>query len=65
MHGPFIVLLPDADLDAAVTSAMVARFRGGGQAGTAANSFHVHADIAPDFTHRLANAVRQLTVRPG
>jgi succinate-semialdehyde dehydrogenase/glutarate-semialdehyde dehydrogenase len=43
---------------------MVAKFRGGGQACTAANSFHVHAAVADDFTRRLADAVARLSVGP-
>jgi succinate-semialdehyde dehydrogenase/glutarate-semialdehyde dehydrogenase len=61
--APFIVL-PEADVDRAVRDAMIAKFRGGGQACTAANSFHVHAEIADDFTGRLADEVRRLRVGP-
>lgn len=61
--APFIVL-PDADIEHAVSSAMVAKFRSGGQACTAANSFHVHSGIASEFTEALAQSVSRLTVGP-
>lgn len=61
--APFIVL-PDADLDRAVRDGMVAKFRGGGQACTAANTFHVHTSVADEFTKRLAGAVAKLAVGP-
>ena len=47
-NAPFVVT-EDADLDAAVAGAMVAKFRNGGQACTAANRFYVHADVADEF----------------
>jgi succinate-semialdehyde dehydrogenase/glutarate-semialdehyde dehydrogenase len=59
-NAPFLVFA-DADLDAAVDGAMVAKMRNGGEACTAANRFHVAAEIAEEFAHRLAermNAVR-------
>ena len=62
--APFIVL-PDADLDAAVAGALVAKFRNGGQACTAANRFLVHADVADAFTERFVAAVARLRVGPG
>jgi len=43
-NAPFIVL-NDADVDAAVQGAMVAKMRNGGQACTAANRFYVQRDI--------------------
>jgi succinate-semialdehyde dehydrogenase / glutarate-semialdehyde dehydrogenase len=62
-NAPFVVTA-DADLDAAVAGAMVAKFRGGGQACTAANRFYVHRDVAFDFTARLGAAVAALRVGP-
>ena len=62
--APFIVL-PDADLDAAVAGALVAKLRNGGQACTAANRFFVHADVVEAFTERFAAAVAGLRVGPG
>ena len=63
-NAPFVVM-PDADLDAAVAGAMVAKFRGGGQACTAANRVYVHESVAFDFVARFAEQVEQLKVGPG
>ncbi|TDC96727.1 NAD-dependent succinate-semialdehyde dehydrogenase [Saccharopolyspora aridisoli] len=62
-NAPFVVAA-DADLDAAVEAAMVAKFRGGGQACVSANRFYVHADVAEAFTARLAKEVEALRVGP-
>ncbi len=62
-NAPFVVT-EDADLDAAVSGAMVAKFRNGGQACTAANRFYVHQDVAEEFTARLGAAVEALRVGP-
>ncbi|TDD85185.1 NAD-dependent succinate-semialdehyde dehydrogenase [Saccharopolyspora karakumensis] len=62
-NAPFVVTA-DADLDAAVEAAMVAKFRGGGQACVSANRFHVHADVAEEFTARLGKEVEALRVGP-
>ncbi len=62
-NAPFIVA-PDADLDAAVAGAMQAKFRGTGEACTAANRFYVHTDVHDVFVDRLARAVRTLRVGP-
>jgi succinate-semialdehyde dehydrogenase/glutarate-semialdehyde dehydrogenase len=63
-NAPFMVL-PDADLDAAVAGAMIAKFRGGGQACTAANRFYVHESVASDFVARFAERVVALRVGRG
>jgi succinate-semialdehyde dehydrogenase/glutarate-semialdehyde dehydrogenase len=52
-NAPFLVF-EDADLDAAVEGAMVAKMRNIGEACTAANRFHVHASVADAFAQRLA-----------
>ena len=44
-NAPFLIF-EDADLDAAVAGAMLAKFRNIGQACTAANRFIVHASVA-------------------
>ncbi|WP_073260068.1 NAD-dependent succinate-semialdehyde dehydrogenase [Cryptosporangium aurantiacum] len=62
-NAPFVVTA-DADLDAAVEGAMVAKFRGGGQACTAANRFYVHTDVVAEFTARFGARVEALTVGP-
>ena len=63
-NAPFIVF-DDADLDAAVAGAMVAKMRNGGEACTAANRFLVQRGIAPEFSRRLAGAMGSLRVGPG
>jgi succinate-semialdehyde dehydrogenase/glutarate-semialdehyde dehydrogenase len=63
-NAPFIVLA-DADLDAAIEGAMLAKMRNGGQACTAANRFLVAESVADDFAHRLAAKMGELRVGPG
>jgi succinate-semialdehyde dehydrogenase/glutarate-semialdehyde dehydrogenase len=63
-NAPFVVTA-DADVEAAVAGAMIAKFRGGGQACTAANRFYVHADVAEEFTARFGAAIEVLKVGPG
>jgi succinate-semialdehyde dehydrogenase/glutarate-semialdehyde dehydrogenase len=63
-NAPFLVLA-DADLDAAVAGAMVAKMRNGGSACTAANRFYVHASVQREFSARLAEAMGALRVGPG
>jgi succinate-semialdehyde dehydrogenase/glutarate-semialdehyde dehydrogenase len=60
-NAPFVVA-EDADLDAAAAGAMIAKFRNGGQACTAANRFYVHAAVAQEFSARLGAAIEKLTV---
>ncbi|WP_154795368.1 NAD-dependent succinate-semialdehyde dehydrogenase [Occultella kanbiaonis] len=63
-NAPFLVF-DDADLDAALDGAMVAKMRNGGEACTAANRFYAQAGIAEEFTARLAQRMGALTVGPG
>jgi succinate-semialdehyde dehydrogenase/glutarate-semialdehyde dehydrogenase len=63
-NAPFVVF-EDADLDAALDGAMIAKMRNGGEACTAANRFFVHADVAGEFTQRLADRMAALLVGPG
>lgn len=63
-NAPFIVF-DDADLDAAVDGAMVAKFRNVGQACTAANRFIVHQSVAAEFARRIVERVNSLVVGPG
>ena len=63
-NAPFLVF-DDADLDAAVDGAMLAKMRNIGEACTAANRFIVHADVAAEFSRRLAERMGALTVGPG
>ncbi|MDQ6937024.1 MAG: NAD-dependent succinate-semialdehyde dehydrogenase [Actinomycetota bacterium] len=62
-NDPFLVL-EDADLDAAVDGAMLAKMRNGGQACTAANRFFVHESVVAEFAARLAARMGALRVGP-
>jgi succinate-semialdehyde dehydrogenase / glutarate-semialdehyde dehydrogenase len=63
-NAPFLVF-EDADLERAVTGAMVAKFRNTGQSCVAANRFLVHGSIAPRFVEAIVARVRALKVGPG
>jgi succinate-semialdehyde dehydrogenase / glutarate-semialdehyde dehydrogenase len=63
-NAPFIVL-KDADLEAAVAGAMVAKMRNMGEACTAANRFYVHEDVHDEFVARLARVMGALKVGNG
>jgi succinate-semialdehyde dehydrogenase/glutarate-semialdehyde dehydrogenase len=52
-NAPFLVFA-DADVDAAVEGAMIAKMRNMGEACTAANRFLVHEDVADDFAAKFA-----------
>lgn len=63
-NAPFIVLA-DADLDAAVAAAMVAKLRNGGQSCTAANRFYVARPVAGEFARKLAQAMQAVKMGAG
>jgi succinate-semialdehyde dehydrogenase/glutarate-semialdehyde dehydrogenase len=63
-NAPFLVF-DDADLDAAVEGAMVAKMRNIGEACTAANRFHVAESVAEEFSSRLADRMAALRVGRG
>src|SRR5208282_5258956 len=63
-NAPFLVF-EDADLDAAVEGAVLAKMRNVGEACTAANRFHVHADVADEFSARLAQRIGSMKVGRG
>ena len=63
-NAPFLVF-DDADLDAAVDGAMLAKMRNVGEACTAANRFHVHESVAEEFARRLAERMKALKVGRG
>jgi succinate-semialdehyde dehydrogenase / glutarate-semialdehyde dehydrogenase len=58
---PFVIL-PSADLDAAVGTAIKARIINNGQSCIAAKRFIVHEAVAPEFEQRFVAAVRRLRV---
>jgi succinate-semialdehyde dehydrogenase/glutarate-semialdehyde dehydrogenase len=60
-NAPFVVAA-DADIDKAVAGAMIAKFRNGGQACTAANRFYVHADVAEEFVAKFGAAIEAMPV---
>lgn len=63
-NAPFIVF-EDADVDAAVEGAMLAKMRNIGEACTAANRFFAHESVAEEFTSRLAARMGALTLGKG
>ncbi len=63
-NAPFLVF-GDADLDAAIEGAMIAKMRNMGEACTAANRFLVHESIAGTFASRLAARMGALRVGRG
>ena len=63
-NAPFLVF-DDADLDAAVEGAMLAKMRNVGEACTAANRFHVHESLAEEFSRRMAERMGALKVGRG
>ena len=63
-NAPFIAF-EGADVDAAVSGAMIAKMRNGGAACTAANRFYIHESIAEEFTTKLESAFAALTIGPG
>jgi len=60
-NAPFLVF-DDADLDAAVTGAVLGRTRNTGQSCVAANRFLVQRGVAREFSERLAAALDALTI---
>jgi succinate-semialdehyde dehydrogenase/glutarate-semialdehyde dehydrogenase len=64
-NAPFVVF-DDADIDAAVEGALLAKLRNGGEACTAANRFHVHRAVVEEFTEKFVAAINsQVRLGPG
>jgi succinate-semialdehyde dehydrogenase/glutarate-semialdehyde dehydrogenase len=63
-NAPFIVF-DDADLDAAVEGAIIAKFRNNGQTCVCANRLYVQDGVYEAFAAKLAAAVEKLTVGNG
>lgn len=63
-NAPFVVF-DDADVDAAVDGAMLAKMRNAGAACTAANRFYVQRVAVDAFTAKLAERMGALRVGPG
>ena len=63
-NAPFLVFA-DADVDAAVEGAVIAKMRNIGEACTAANRFHVAGRVADEFTEKLAGKLSEMKVGRG
>jgi succinate-semialdehyde dehydrogenase / glutarate-semialdehyde dehydrogenase len=63
-NAPFLVF-EDADVDAAVEGAVIAKMRNVGEACTAANRFHVAERIQDEFTEKLAAKLGAMKVGRG
>ena len=63
-NAPFIVF-EDADVDAAVDGAMIAKMRNMGEACTAANRFLVHAKVQEEFSKKLTEHMKALRLGNG
>ncbi|MGO9753178.1 MAG: NAD-dependent succinate-semialdehyde dehydrogenase [Solirubrobacteraceae bacterium] len=63
-NAPFVVF-EDADLDAAVQGAVVAKMRNMGEACTAANRLYVADSLAEEFAQRLAARIGSMKVGRG
>jgi succinate-semialdehyde dehydrogenase/glutarate-semialdehyde dehydrogenase len=63
-NAPFLVFA-DADIDAAVDGAMLAKMRNGGEACTSANRFYVHDSVHDQFVAKLTARMAGLKVGRG
>jgi len=63
-NAPFIVF-DDADVDAAVEGALLAKMRNGGEACTASNRFHVANAVRAEFTEKLVKRMSEFKLGNG
>ena len=63
-NAPFLVFA-DADVEASVDGAMLAKMRNMGEACTSANRFLVHTDVADEFAERLTDRMKALKLGRG
>jgi succinate-semialdehyde dehydrogenase / glutarate-semialdehyde dehydrogenase len=63
-NAPFIVF-DDADIDAAIEGAMIAKMRNMGEACTAANRFYVHEKVHDEFAKKLTAKMGSLKMGNG
>ena len=63
-NAPFLVL-EGADVEKAVSGAMIAKMRNGGAACTAANRFYVHESLTAEFTRQFSVALAAMKVGSG
>jgi len=63
-NAPFVVF-DDADIDAAVQGAMLAKMRNGGEACTAANRIHVANSVIEEFTDKFVKRMGEVNLGDG
>ena len=63
-NAPFLVM-DDADIDAAVEGALLAKMRNNGEACTAANRIYVQKGVAEEFSQKLAQRIGAMKVGNG
>jgi succinate-semialdehyde dehydrogenase/glutarate-semialdehyde dehydrogenase len=63
-NAPFLVF-EDADVDAAVTGAMISKFRNGGQTCVCTNRFYVQDGVYEEFVEKLAANVKAMKIGSG
>src|SRR6202041_2932625 len=63
-NAPFIIF-EDADVEAAVEGALIAKMRNGGEACTAANRFYVHEAVADKFNEAFVARLKAMKLGPG
>jgi succinate-semialdehyde dehydrogenase/glutarate-semialdehyde dehydrogenase len=63
-NAPFLVF-EDADIDAAIEGAMIAKMRNMGEACTAANRFYVHEKVHGEFARKLTDKMAALKMGNG
>ena len=63
-NAPFVVF-EDADIDAAVSGAIIAKMRNMGEACTAANRFYVHDKVHDAFAKKLADKMGAMKIGNG
>ncbi|MEF9900807.1 MAG: NAD-dependent succinate-semialdehyde dehydrogenase [Pseudomonas sp.] len=63
-NAPFIVFA-DADIDAAVEGALIAKYRNAGQTCVCVNRFYIHDSVYAQFSQRFIARVRELGVGHG
>ena len=63
-NAPFLVF-EDADVDAAVVGALIAKMRNVGQSCVAANRIYVHTAVASEFSEKLTSAMGSMKVGSG
>jgi succinate-semialdehyde dehydrogenase/glutarate-semialdehyde dehydrogenase len=63
-NAPFLVF-DDADLDAAVDGAMIAKMRNGGEACTAANRFYIQRGVYDAFAAKFTQRMQAVTLGEG